>query len=404
MVAPLAVGAPLAAGAEGSPIVAGEQPRLLDPREMPRDDCPYIMYHGTSVEAAAQIEVHGFEASADGMLGAGVYLSRDVTKASHYPLGEKAHHRVILECVVDVGKVKRIDAADHPLQKTWVLFGYDVAWVPPHCGMVPSGLEEDCVADPRRITVVRRVRVDEAAIDAAAKHAVATQAALAVQTSQTSSTASSGGACKGATCRSGAGTLPSAAARARVDVGDGDESEGSEMDGMDEGWLAKQRRILEMEDEERRQLSRAGESETHGQHTAAAPPKKGRDATNGHTPPRSQRAASSSTCLLPEKAAEPAPLASSGSLGRGHAAWPTRADEEDGEELDEGWLAAQLATLDSEEEERERMRQRGGGEEEHAALPALPPTASLTSHALEAALAAGAAQLQHERDESLLSA
>jgi hypothetical protein len=380
---------------------------------------------------------------------------RDVTKASHYPLGEKAHRRVILECVVDVGKVKRIDAADHPLQKTWLLFGYDVAWVPPHCGMVPSGLEEDCVADPRRsvpphhertharthartsalareglrrrmlifygsptglvcafgwranggaVTVVRRVRVDEAAIDAAAKHAVATQAALAVHTSQTSSTASSGGACKGATCRSGAGTLPSAAARARVDVGDGDESEGSEMDGMDEGWLAKQRRILVMEDEERRQSSRAGESETHGQHTAAAPPKKGRDATNGHTPPRSQRAASSSTCLLPEKAAEPAPLTSSGSLGRGHAAWPTRADEEDGEELDEGWLAAQLATLDSEEEERERMRQRGGGEEEHAALPALPPTASLTSHALEAALAAGAAQLQHERDESLLSA
>ena len=50
-----------------------------------------------------------------------------------------------LECLVHVGKVKRIDAINHPMQKTWSLLGYDTAWVPPHCGMVPSGLEEGCV-------------------------------------------------------------------------------------------------------------------------------------------------------------------------------------------------------------------------------------------------------------------
>ena len=55
--------------------------------------------------------------------------------------------------------IKRVDSANHPMQKTWMILGYDTAWVPPHCGMVPSGLEEDCVFDPRRISVVRRVRV-----------------------------------------------------------------------------------------------------------------------------------------------------------------------------------------------------------------------------------------------------
>ena len=96
------------------------------------------------------------------MLGEGVYLSRDVTKAAHYPLDVAAddyENRVILECLVHVGKVKRIDSANHPMQKTWMILGYDTAWVPPACGMVPSGLEEDCVWSPDRIIVLRRVQV-----------------------------------------------------------------------------------------------------------------------------------------------------------------------------------------------------------------------------------------------------
>ena len=41
-----------------------------------------------------------------------------------------------------------------------MILGYDTAWVPPHCGMVPSGLEEDCVYDTKRIVVLRRVQVE----------------------------------------------------------------------------------------------------------------------------------------------------------------------------------------------------------------------------------------------------
>ena len=150
----------------------------LDPREMPKDDSTYLMYHGTKPEAADQIERFGFIRSRDGMLGEGVYLSRDVTKAAHYPLDVRADdhdRRVILECLVNVGKVKRIESLGHPMQKTWMILGYDTAWVPPHCGMVASGLEEDCVFAPDRIIVLRRVQVREAARVAAAKKAIAAQ-------------------------------------------------------------------------------------------------------------------------------------------------------------------------------------------------------------------------------------
>ena len=79
------------------------------------------MYHGTRPEAALEIERYGFCRSKDGMLGEGVYLSRDVTKASYYPLDVHPNdheNRVILECLVHVGKVKRIDSSNHPMQKT----------------------------------------------------------------------------------------------------------------------------------------------------------------------------------------------------------------------------------------------------------------------------------------------
>nr|XP_033774598.1 uncharacterized protein LOC117347592 [Geotrypetes seraphini] len=121
--------------------------------EQPTDGKIYIMFHGTTVNAAISIIENGFSQSNDGMLGRGVYVSRDIEKAKRYPL-DKPHESVVLKLRVNVGKVKKIDRQRHPLQKTWHDQGYDTAWVPPGCGMVPSGLEEDCVWDPRRIKVV----------------------------------------------------------------------------------------------------------------------------------------------------------------------------------------------------------------------------------------------------------
>uniref|UniRef100_A0A3B3R8H9 Uncharacterized protein n=1 Tax=Paramormyrops kingsleyae TaxID=1676925 RepID=A0A3B3R8H9_9TELE len=112
----------------------------------------YIMYHGTTKTAALNIKKHGFQRSKDGMLGPGVYISRSFEKAQRYPINLPVNEqRAVLKLRVRVGKVKKIDRQGHPLQKTWHQHGYDTAWVPPNCGMVPSGLEEDCVWDPRRI-------------------------------------------------------------------------------------------------------------------------------------------------------------------------------------------------------------------------------------------------------------
>ncbi|XP_020350203.1 uncharacterized protein LOC109899402 [Oncorhynchus kisutch] len=120
----------------------------------PRDGYTYIMYHGTTNQAANQILNTGFRQSAGGMLGRGVYLSRDLQKASRYPLELPENQRVVIRVKVNVGKVKRIDNQYHRLRTTWHENGYDTAWVPPNCGMVKSGLEEDCVWDPNRITVL----------------------------------------------------------------------------------------------------------------------------------------------------------------------------------------------------------------------------------------------------------
>lgn len=133
-----------------------DSPRVeLGASQAPRDSGVYTMYHGTSVTNAKLIIANGFQQSSGGMLGKGVYISRDKKKAQRYPLNGNAQNRVVLELRVRVGRVKRIDTDNHPMQYTWNAQGYDTAWVPPNCGMkaVPSGLEEDCVFDPTRVKV-----------------------------------------------------------------------------------------------------------------------------------------------------------------------------------------------------------------------------------------------------------
>uniref|UniRef100_A0A3B3RHL0 Uncharacterized protein n=1 Tax=Paramormyrops kingsleyae TaxID=1676925 RepID=A0A3B3RHL0_9TELE len=119
------------------------------------DSRTYIMYHGTTQRAVLNIQMYGFQRSSDGMLGRGVYVSRSFQKALAYPKNLPFYEqKAVLKLRVRVGKVKKIDKQGHPLQKTWHQHGYDSAWVPPNCGMVPSGLEEDCVWDPSRIEIL----------------------------------------------------------------------------------------------------------------------------------------------------------------------------------------------------------------------------------------------------------
>ncbi|KAM6965971.1 uncharacterized protein LKV04_018481 [Tautogolabrus adspersus] len=122
----------------------------------------YVMYHGTTRQAARSIQATGFRRSTGGMLGDGIYLSRDLDKASRYPIGHPKSDKVVIKVVVNVGRVIAIRYQGHPRQMTWHDFRYgkvfDTAWVPPNCGMVPSGLEEDCVWDPDRIQIIKIIK------------------------------------------------------------------------------------------------------------------------------------------------------------------------------------------------------------------------------------------------------
>uniref|UniRef100_A0A8C1GL74 Grass carp reovirus (GCRV)-induced gene 2o n=1 Tax=Cyprinus carpio TaxID=7962 RepID=A0A8C1GL74_CYPCA len=116
----------------------------------------YTMFHGTHLTNAKTIIDKGFERSKDGLLGPGVYVSRNIEKAKCYPLNADKKDKVVFKLRVRAGKVKKIDCDNHPLQKSWHINGYDSAWVPPNSNIssIKSGREEDCVWDPKRISVV----------------------------------------------------------------------------------------------------------------------------------------------------------------------------------------------------------------------------------------------------------
>ena len=92
------------------------------------------------------------------MLGAGVYLSRELTKVESYPIGVPEHNKAIIKLKVNIGRWISIDKQGHQYQRSWASKGYDSAWVPAKCGMVASGLEEWCVYDPKRMTSIKIVK------------------------------------------------------------------------------------------------------------------------------------------------------------------------------------------------------------------------------------------------------
>jgi len=121
---------------------------------VPVDGSEVIAYHGTASGCADAIVQGGFVPSRGGMLGGGVYISRDMSKVQRY--ATRCGRGTILRLRVQVGRVATIDQRGHGLQNSWQARGFDTAWVPHGCGMVPSNLEEGCVMDPRRIEVIGR--------------------------------------------------------------------------------------------------------------------------------------------------------------------------------------------------------------------------------------------------------
>ena len=161
-----------------------------DTQEIETDEI-HVMYHGTkSLEMAALIEQQGFKRSTGGLLGPGVYVSRNVQEAERY----KGSNGVILEMLVKVGRVcyirdhevpnpahgvplaagtsrkmvaaKDLVSGDWSTEAPWHDAGYDTAWVPEGCidkiafrggASWSQGLrEETCVFDPSRVIMQRR--------------------------------------------------------------------------------------------------------------------------------------------------------------------------------------------------------------------------------------------------------
>ncbi|ROL47588.1 hypothetical protein DPX16_13303 [Anabarilius grahami] len=126
-----------------------DKSKHLKPGQEPKKSHGYTMYHGTLKTNAPAIISSGFRPSFGGTLGPGVYCSRDINKAMGYPACA-LNDRVVLKLRVRVGKVKKIDRQNMNLMTSWHQNGYDTAWLPASV----LGLEEDCVFDPKRLTVI----------------------------------------------------------------------------------------------------------------------------------------------------------------------------------------------------------------------------------------------------------
>lgn len=126
-----------------------DKSKHLKPGQEPKKSHGYTMYHGTLKTNAPAIISSGFRPSAGGTLGPGVYCSRDINKAMGYPACAP-NDRVVFKLRVRVGKVKRIDRQSLNQMTSWHQNGYDTAWLPASV----LGLEEDCVFDPKRLTVI----------------------------------------------------------------------------------------------------------------------------------------------------------------------------------------------------------------------------------------------------------
>jgi len=126
---------------------------------------PEIFYHGTSVNAALQIQARGFDLSCSGsgagnLLGKGVYCTTVLDKATDYAK-KKPGCGVVLQLRCQLGLCKKLVAND-PMMTTWQNHGYDSAWHPN--GANQRQLSENCFKDPASITVLGVIAGDTAAL------------------------------------------------------------------------------------------------------------------------------------------------------------------------------------------------------------------------------------------------
>mgnify|MGYP003324346218 CR=1 FL=1 len=106
----------------------------------------FVMYHATKASNVSSILANGFQESTGGMLGPGLYVSRDIDKTRNY--GD-----VCFKLLVYTGKTTMVSAAD--LSGSW-RSQYDSAYVPPNNNIptIPSKREETCLKSVKQARIL----------------------------------------------------------------------------------------------------------------------------------------------------------------------------------------------------------------------------------------------------------
>jgi hypothetical protein len=115
---------------------------------------PGVFYHGTSLEAAMNIQKVGFDvhlsgSNAGATLGRGLYVTTTLQKALNYAERNPCQG-AIFELRVQLGRCYKVTVDDRNMKK-WQEMGYDSAWAAQ--GIIGER-EENCIKDPRPPRVV----------------------------------------------------------------------------------------------------------------------------------------------------------------------------------------------------------------------------------------------------------
>ena len=104
----------------------------------------FVMYHATNASNVESILANGFRESTGGMLGPGLYVSRDIDKTRNY--GD-----VCFKLLVYTGKTKKATAAD--TSGSWIS-QYDSVYLPPNNDVVASKREETCLKSAKQARIL----------------------------------------------------------------------------------------------------------------------------------------------------------------------------------------------------------------------------------------------------------
>ena len=125
------------------------------PPHGPPTSRPEIFYHGTSLEAAMDIQKNGFDVRKSGSnagmsLGRGLYVTTTLEKALNYAKRTPCKG-AIFELRVELGQCYSVTDNSDRNKAKWQDMGYDSAWAAE--GIIGER-EENCIKDPRPPRVV----------------------------------------------------------------------------------------------------------------------------------------------------------------------------------------------------------------------------------------------------------